>query len=354
MHNGVIPGAFTANSVGSIPNLRRSGQDDMKSQNKKNSPGRRSFIDWLQYRAQAEDEELDDINLDDEEQSDEESNDWDNEDFDTLEYEDGDNEECDDCDDDDPEEFDDFDEEKELSFDDEELDSFVGHFADFYRMDDEEDGDEEDDEEYEEEEEGPGGFTPGQAKHRSPTRASGTRQSAKSRAKILFQQLMNRPDISRDEIIQEFTSTLDVTEETAITYYEDLAKEFGFNQDSGDVEAGSQMGDKEEPVADLPADTEMELSQEEVDDQEPNAQGIIRTVANAHLVYKRQMEDGSFEELWVYNLGDGINDALEIRRDILNGTDIPRGHTRSENGQQAYSLQTMGNAQLLHLTGLSN
>lgn len=88
--------------------------------------------------------------------------------------------------------------------------------------------------------------------------------------------------------------------------------------------------------------------------QDPDKQGIIRTVDDAHLVYKRQTPDGDYEELWIYNIDRDLKNELEIRRNILAGTDIPQGKTKSDDGSQHYNLVTLGNAQLLHIQGLQN
>ena len=400
MHNGNLPGTFSANVSSTIPTERDSERDDMKSENRTHAAKRKSFIEWLQYRvhqARAEEEEaqkwadaLDDEEKDDDD--DEGGDDWDNEDFDDLEYEEYDDEENgdleDEDDEDEPEEFDDYEEEKELDFDDDDDSNGVtGRFADyfrdeedmdveepdnldvgrltkFYRMDDDEGeedegfdrlsdlyhmNDEEPDEEPDEEEQEMIQAVGTQA----PTGTVGGGEMSKiDKARQLFPELLNQ-GLSRDEIIDHLIKALGAKRETAISYYEDLKREFG---EPGQQQAPGEQGTGEEegPVDQLPGDQTMELSQEEIDAQDPNAQGIIRTVDDAHLVYKRQMEDGSFEELWIYNLADDLKDALKIRREILNGTDIPRGHTRSEDGQQTYTLQTMGNAQMLHITGLSN
>jgi hypothetical protein len=87
---------------------------------------------------------------------------------------------------------------------------------------------------------------------------------------------------------------------------------------------------------------------------DPDRQGLIRTVKGAHLVYKRQNEEGKFDELWVFNVGGTLDDALTIRRAILAGTDIPPRATKSKDGLQTYTLTTLGNAQLLHIKGLPN
>ncbi len=355
MHDGVIPGAFSANVITRIPN-EESPNSDMKKQNQRKAPKKRgprkSFGDWLRLRAQAEEEEyLDDEELEDEELDDEEFDEY------------PDSEEDDDLrdDEDDPEEFDDYEREKELDFDDDEerapfplpksrshdeedgVSGLTGRFSDFYRMSGEE-----------EQEDAPGGFEPGQAAVGTAS-AMGQKVSKKDKARAIMRQLASKPGITRDEMIQELIRQLPTTDSTATSYYEDIAREMGLmgNKGGEDMAQEPGMGD-EGPVDELPGDTEQQLSQEEIDAQDPNAQGMIRTVDKAHLVFKRQMEDGKFEELWVYNLGDKIHDSLNVRREILGGTDIPRGHTRSEDGHQTYTLHTLGNAQLLHITGLAN
>ena len=83
-------------------------------------------------------------------------------------------------------------------------------------------------------------------------------------------------------------------------------------------------------------------------------QGTIRTVPNAHLVYKRQQEDGTFDELWHYNIGDDFKKELKIRRAVLAGTDIPINKMQSPDGSQTYELWTVGNGQMLKVQGLPN
>ena len=71
-------------------------------------------------------------------------------------------------------------------------------------------------------------------------------------------------------------------------------------------------------------------------------------------MYKRQDEEGTYEELWIYKLKDQVKDELEIRRDILAGTDIPQNKMKSEDGTQEYELWTSGNVQWLNIKGLPN
>lgn len=95
-----------------------------------------------------------------------------------------------------------------------------------------------------------------------------------------------------------------------------------------------------------------ELNSEE--GQDPDKMGDIRVVKGAHLVFKRQESDGTFTELWIYNIGEHVNDAIETKKAILAGTDIPDGKMRSEDGKQMYQLSTLGNAQMLSIEGLAN
>lgn len=95
---------------------------------------------------------------------------------------------------------------------------------------------------------------------------------------------------------------------------------------------------------------------DELDDldneEDPNSM-VIRNVKNAHLVYKRATDEGSYEELWVYRL-DNIKDDLTIRKAILAGTDIQPGKLQSDDGVQTYEMWTAGNGQTIHITGLPN
>ena len=179
-------------------------------------------------------------------------------------------------------------------------------------------------------------------------------------ARQLFQAMINKPDATRKGIIQAFVDQVDVTQSTAVSYYERLAKEAGLTgkgDGEQDIGAGGGMGDEDmqAQTIDDTADTELELDDEvEDEDADQNRIGVIRTVDNAHMIYKRKDEEGKFEELWVYNTNGRLGDELNIRRDILAGTDIPPKKTMSPDGDQKYTLTTLGNAQMLHITGLQN
>lgn len=87
--------------------------------------------------------------------------------------------------------------------------------------------------------------------------------------------------------------------------------------------------------------------------EDPDRQGLIRAVKSAHLVYKRSTEDGTFEEMWIYNVTD-MRAQLEIKKAILAGTDIPVNKMTSPDGAQTYQIWSAGNAEMLLIKGLPN
>ena len=89
-------------------------------------------------------------------------------------------------------------------------------------------------------------------------------------------------------------------------------------------------------------------------DGDPDFQGNIRTVAGANLVYKRKGEDGNYEELWVFNIGEDMKQESRLRRAILAGTDIVPNQRESEDGSQREETWSVGNVQYLKLTGIPN
>lgn len=130
----------------------------------------------------------------------------------------------------------------------------------------------------------------------------------------------------------------------------------GFS-DPSPAGGSSEGGEGDLPSDVAPEDETDELSQ--LDDvasnatEDPDRQGVIRSVKKAHLVYKRESSEGGFEELWVYNIGT-MKDELETRKAILAGTDIPPGKTTSPDGTQTYSIWSTGNAEMLSIKGLPN
>lgn len=118
------------------------------------------------------------------------------------------------------------------------------------------------------------------------------------------------------------------------------------NQDEMDVSDEGDAGDD--------IDIDQPDNQQTKEPEDPDKQGAIRYVKGAKLVYKRETDEGSYEELWIYNIGSATRGEHEIRKDILAGTDIPIEKTASEDNSQSYTLWTAGNAQLLKIIGLPN
>jgi len=113
--------------------------------------------------------------------------------------------------------------------------------------------------------------------------------------------------------------------------------------DFEDFEEDEQDGLKPDDVdADFDADEE----------ENPDFQGMIRTVKGACLVFKRKTEDGTYDELWIYNVGNDLSAETSIRKSILSGTDIDPNTHRSDDGTQKASTWSVGNVQYLKLSGL--
>lgn len=101
-------------------------------------------------------------------------------------------------------------------------------------------------------------------------------------------------------------------------------------------------------------ESEEGLLGDEEGEQDPDYQGVIRTVTGANLIYKRRTEDGVYEELWVYNVGKSMKTEAKIRRAILAGTDIGPQQISSEDGSQTIETSSIGNVQFLKIVGLPN
>jgi hypothetical protein len=182
-------------------------------------------------------------------------------------------------------------------------------------------------------------------------------------AQKMFQSLINQK-MSRGKVIAAFEKNLGVTNSTAVSYYQRLAKDAGLTN-SGDrempgpppglgqaasIDPNAAVAGGNQPAAQPPPSN---VSGNEVPN-DPNRQGLIRQVDGAHLVYKRKNEEGTYDELWVFGTGDEIEDSLKVRRNILAGTDIAPRSTKSANGTQSYTLNTLGTGQLLCIKGLPN
>lgn len=93
---------------------------------------------------------------------------------------------------------------------------------------------------------------------------------------------------------------------------------------------------------------------DEEDEGDPDRQGVIRTIKDAHLIYKRKDGDGTFTELWEYDISKGTKDEFRIRSAILNGTDIDHKTSTSPDNKQQYTLWTSNTRQMMQISGLPN
>lgn len=88
---------------------------------------------------------------------------------------------------------------------------------------------------------------------------------------------------------------------------------------------------------------------------EDNENGNVepRYVQGAHLVFRRMVEVGSIEELWVYKIDKhDPTKHIEVERAILDATDIsPETHASEDGSQRAYTW-VAGDAKMMHITGL--
>jgi hypothetical protein len=178
----------------------------------------------------------------------------------------------------------------------------------------------------------------------------------KDQAAAIFRALYKRKDLSREDIIREIEKRTGVTNSTAVSYYQRLAKEAGIVYHKGDDEQkgnsmfGVGIPDEQQSQDEIPDEDKEDDANIEGEEKE----GVIRTVDGAHLIKKDQRPDGKFEEMWMYNVDKDMRKVLQIRRAILAGTDIGEKKTKSDDGEQEYSLWTLGNAQILHIKGLPN
>lgn len=187
-------------------------------------------------------------------------------------------------------------------------------------------------------------------------------------AQQLFTAMVNQKK-PRQAIIAQMMKQIGVTDSTATSYYQRLAKDAGITN-SGDREmadpstpqlgvaagfdpAQGGMAQGQDAGQQMGAPPESKVDGVEVEG-DANRQGLIRNVKGAHLVYKRKNEEGTFDELWNFSTGDDMKNTLQVRRAILAGTDIPPRATKSEDGSQSYTLTSLGNGQLLNIKGLPN
>lgn len=106
----------------------------------------------------------------------------------------------------------------------------------------------------------------------------------------------------------------------------------------------------DEDQAELSADSDST----EPDADQPQMDGTIRRVTNAELVSKKKDDTtGRFTELWVYNRDlHNMQHELQVRRAILNYTEIEGPRLQSPDGVQVARVWNCGNVEFLEISGL--
>lgn len=116
-----------------------------------------------------------------------------------------------------------------------------------------------------------------------------------------------------------------------------------------DIEKDTKKEDSSDDKKDKSSDDKKKDKKEN-----PDKQGVLRKIQNAHLIYKRQDVDGTYTELWTYDINKGVKDEFNIRNAILNGTDIDHKTGSSPDNIQRYELWTSNDRQFMQITGLPN
>jgi hypothetical protein len=152
----------------------------------------------------------------------------------------------------------------------------------------------------------------------------------------------NEDQVKEPELNVEYDNQNDKPDPDSV---QDMGAEFDDEMNVDEEQPSDEFGEK------MPGDElDDEQSEEPVD---PNRAGLIRYVKGAHLVYKREQEDGTYEEMWIYNSGEFKND-IKVKKAILSGTDIPPNATRSPDGSQTVKMWSAGNADIVVINGLVN
>lgn len=163
-----------------------------------------------------------------------------------------------------------------------------------------------------------------------------------------------------DSMLEDDPEELPVEDELEVDDVDDLdfSDIFGDEQ-FDDLDFSDIFGDEEE----LPLDDDLgkdelgedEFGEEEFEEEEedPDKQGMIRTVRGAYLVYKRLSDNNNYEELWVFNKTN-IKTQTKVKNDILAGTDIDPVKLISPDGTQSANTWARGNVQFLTVNGLPN
>ena len=108
-----------------------------------------------------------------------------------------------------------------------------------------------------------------------------------------------------------------------------------------DQQLGDEQGDEFTDTDQQPQDDEFSDDGEE-QQGDPDRQGDIRTVPDAHLVYKRKNENNLYDELWIFKINQHDTWTMKTYDAIMAGTDIPKGSTSSDDDTQSVERWEVG------------
>lgn len=166
------------------------------------------------------------------------------------------------------------------------------------------------------------------------------------------------PEISNDEeqIFARFAKWLEDrgvigSQSTPFSIYNHSSPQGVILQDE-EKTIGEELPTEDENFedVDIPEDPEADELMDDSNEEELPP----RVVDGAHLVYKRKGDEGTYEELWIYNVTPSSTENMKIKDKILAGTDIEPTKTQSEDGTQQYDFWAIGNAHMIKITGLPN
>ena len=196
-------------------------------------------------------------------------------------------------------------------------------------------------------------------------------ENKKDQARRMIKPMIIRGTYSQEDILKRMQQRLDIAPATSDTYYHMIVKELNLQDRSTPEEDDKDENENDLPNVDDGEPDSVMLPDIEFDDDgnavkgnfelgdneyalqdNPAKRGIVRRIENAHLVYKRMNSSGMFDELWIFNISDEMSNALEIKRAILAGTDIPFRQTTSPDGTQSYKMTTLGDVQFIEINNL--
>jgi hypothetical protein len=182
--------------------------------------------------------------------------------------------------------------------------------------------------------------------------------------KVATYDLSRFDDDDKDAYINSFSFNPETSTDTApdvpLNPKTDAYFDFGKNQeqqDQNNFDINDPSGYSDEELDNHFDDAEDQTGDEgqmsdEGETGDPDLQGQIRSVTGAVLVYKRQNQDGTYNELWIYTVGKDVKAEYAIRRAILSGTDVDPNKQESDDGTQRANTSTVGNVQFIQITGL--